>query len=716
MAVEKISHVVRLAAALTLCAVLSHAAALSVPWSPAQGVTDAQGNLYVVGYVTSNSVPVTPGAFQTQFHSATCSYIDVSAGGVTTEQPVACRHLYAAKLSPDGSTVLWATYIEGSQDDINGPYTVDAAGHLFISGTTSSPDFPVTGALSGLPPPSSITSPCFFLLELAADGSQLIFSHTFGPQDGIFTISAVVLDSQGGLYVAGDADGTVFPTTPSAYMHDHSPASTDVFVFKLDIASDSIVYSTLFGGSGEEVLVGFTIDSADNLYFSGYTVSTDLPVTPGSYQAPGPLINIFVAKLSSGGSSLVFSSIFAGSRATYLGPITTDVQGNVYIAGADCCGVLEATPGAFQSAASGGISYAAKFDATTGALIFLTYLADGNASGSNEGFIAAASDGSVWISQATEGIGFNRPLIMSPDALNPCGPSGTYVKHISADGTEQLYGTFLANIVGLSGNGTVRTYNPVSGFQTIDLTAPQPPQVTCIVNAASFTGQAIAPGEIITIFGPDIGPDQPQSYQLTSSGTVSTSLGGLQVLIGGLPAPILYASKNQINAVVPFAAPTQGSVTVAVDFAGVSIAPVITTAVASAPGIFSVNGTGTGQGAIFNADGSLNTPANPAAPGSFVSIYVTGLGPMSPLPVDGSIPQTPYAKPTLPIQVFGSVGGGNFDVEYAGDAPGMVEGIQQIKIALPAGGSNASVTSYQVDILAGTNSNPASNQMLVSFN
>jgi uncharacterized protein (TIGR03437 family) len=724
-----------LMAVFVTCAVTASGASLPSPWSPAQGVRDAQGNLYVAGSVANNSIPVTAGAFQTNFNSAICGYIGVSVNGTTTEEPVACQHLFAAKLSPDGSTILLATYIEGSQSETTTSYVVDQAGHLFISGSTDSPDFPVTGTLSILPPPGSSGNNSF-VLELAADGSQLVFSHKFGVSlgEGIYgSIGSIGLDGQGGFYVAGVADGTAFPTTPGAFMHDHNPASTDVFVFKLDIASDSIVYSTLFGGSDEEELASFAVDTAGNIYVAGYTLSQDLPVTSGSYQVPGPLINIFVAKLNPSGSSLVFSSLFAGSSDTYLGPMGVDAGGSVYIGGADSLGVLQTSPGAFQSPTtnhplgvtsdvSGGQGYVAKFDSATGARVFLTYLADGGAN--FEGLIAPAADGSVWISLQTAGPGLSRPLIMSPDALAPCVPGGLigaagtypYVKHISADGTQQLYGTFLSGIASLSGDGTVQVYNPTSGFQTIDLTAPQPPHLTCVANAATFLGQGIAPGEAVTIFGPGIGPDQPESYQLTSAGTVSTNLGGLQVEIGGLAAPILYASNNQINAIVPFGAPTEGSVSVVVTSPGESIASLTTTAISSNPGIFTADGSGTGGQAAFNADGSLNSQDNPAAAGSFVTIYATGLGPMSPTPVDGSIPQAPTSQATLPVQVYGTYNYPilQFNVQYAGDVVGAVEGIRRINIAIPDGGSTAAISDW-FTLSVGQTSTPISNQVSVYF-
>jgi uncharacterized protein (TIGR03437 family) len=160
------------------------------------------------------------------------------------------------------------------------------------------------------------------------------------------------------------------------------------------------------------------------------------------------------------------------------------------------------------------------------------------------------------------------------------------------------------------------------------------------VNAASF-GQPdyVAPGEIISITGLSIGPAQPISYSLVS-GVVSSNLSGLQVLIDGLTMPILYASANQINVIVPWGLmqKTGGDlesypVSLEVDNPALNGALTTTvTPVSSQPGIFESGG----NGLILNQDSTLNGTANPAKQGSTISLFVTGLGPLSEIPPDGS--------------------------------------------------------------------------------
>ena len=268
-------------------------------------------NVYVVGTVSSDVVPVTPGAFQTKFNKETCGYVQVGSQGTP------CPHGFAAKISADGSRLLYATYLEGSQDDLTTPVGVDASGNLFILANSTSPDFPTTGSMAGLPPTNSDAH--FFILELSQDGSSLLFSDEFNfPGDpGVSSITTTLLRSDGKLIFGGTTDGTAFPTTPEAYLHARPNVSLDGFVFEWDPLTNSIVHSTLIGGSNQDLLTSLTQDTAGNVYVTGYTVSTDFPLTPGAFYSPSTdtLVGVydFVAKLDANLSTLDFSLLFGGS-------------------------------------------------------------------------------------------------------------------------------------------------------------------------------------------------------------------------------------------------------------------------------------------------------------------------------------------------------------------------------------------------------------------
>ncbi len=426
--------------ALLLIACFPAIAAEPIWMTAASGVVqDGQGNVYVVGSINYDAVPVTPGAFQTTFNTQPCGYVQNDFG--FTGVPIACNHGYAVKISADGSTILYATYIEGSQDDDTVPVGVDSSGNLLILAPFGSSDFPSTGSIAGLPPTANGVPS--YILKLSADGSSVLFSDAFG-FPGLFQRSgpsAALLMADGKVVVAGTADGAAFPTTPGAYLSARPNANLDAFVFEWDPQTNTIVHSTLIGGSNQDLLTTLTTDAAGNFYVAGYTVSTDFPLTPGAFYSPGTdsqgLLD-FVAKLDPNLSALDFSLLFGGSYHPIPDAVAVDSAGNVYVDGWGSED-LPVSPGAFETSYSGG--FLAKFNGKNGARIYFTYLGDGDTG--VPGSLAPASDGTIWVAGGDAYAG----IVTTPDALEPAPSSPllatAYLKHISADGTQQLYGTYL---------------------------------------------------------------------------------------------------------------------------------------------------------------------------------------------------------------------------------------------------------------------------------
>ena len=203
-----------------------------------------------------------------------------------------------------------------------------------------------------------------------------------------------------------------------------------------------------------------------------------------------------------------------------------------------------------------------------------------------------------------------------------------------------------------------------------------------VTNAASFTGTtSVAPGEIITIFGTGIGPTSLTTLQLDSTGRVSTSLASTRVLFDGIPSPLIYASASQVSAIVPYALAGRTTTKVLVEYLGRASDPLALAVEDSVPGIFSVDSSGKGQGAILNEDFGVNSPTNPAIGGSIVSTYATGEGQTDPDGIDGNVTGTVLPKPRLPISV--KIGGISANVLYAGAAPGAVAGVFQVNVKIP---------------------------------
>jgi len=211
---------------------------------------------------------------------------------------------------------------------------------------------------------------------------------------------------------------------------------------------------------------------------------------------------------------------------------------------------------------------------------------------------------------------------------------------------------------------------------------PDVPGIASVVDSASYAGGVVAPGELITVFGNSMGPTAPASASVVG-GKLPFTLGGVQVTFNGQPAPLLYGSAGQINAVAPFELAGQSTVQVAVTQVNGQSLTTTVQVVASNASIFASNGTGTGQGAILNADLSRNSASNPAPLGSVVALFATGLGATNPASVDGVV--TSVVNPPLMAQpVTVTIGGQSATVLYQGAAPGLVAGVSQINVQIPS--------------------------------
>ncbi len=219
-------------------------------------------------------------------------------------------------------------------------------------------------------------------------------------------------------------------------------------------------------------------------------------------------------------------------------------------------------------------------------------------------------------------------------------------------------------------------------FPPPDGGGPNSPSIAMVVNAASYS-PAVSPGELVAVFGSNLGPSAPVSLQLDASGSVDTTIGDTQVLFDGLASPLIFASDSQVNAVVPFGV-TASTTEVQVQYQGQASQSLPMIVVPAAIGIFSLNSSGVGQAFARNQDGSLNSPSNPAAPGSVVTFLATGVGQLSPTGVDGAVVSADnLPRPALPVRAM--IGGQPAEVQYAGGAPGVVEGVIQVNLRITAG-------------------------------
>jgi uncharacterized protein (TIGR03437 family) len=205
-----------------------------------------------------------------------------------------------------------------------------------------------------------------------------------------------------------------------------------------------------------------------------------------------------------------------------------------------------------------------------------------------------------------------------------------------------------------------------------------------VVNGASFTGAALAPGSIASAFGTSL----TASTASAAAVPLPNTLAGAQLLVNGSVVPLFYASATQVNFQVPFIA--AGSATFQVVSAGLTGSTVTANIAATAPGIFTVNSSGSGQGAVLNQDFSRNSASQPAAQGSVIQIYCTGLGAVNGNLVAGSpgLSTAPYNTTVVTPTV--TIGGVNAVVQFSAVAPGFV-GLYQVNAQVPSGETGGAV-------------------------
>jgi uncharacterized protein (TIGR03437 family) len=292
----------------------------------------------------------------------------------------------------------------------------------------------------------------------------------------------------------------------------------------------------------------------------------------------------------------------------------------------------------------------------------------------NVAIASTTSDGNAWLSTSLSAATTPSNVTVN---VNPAGlPAGVY------------FGT-------VSITPTVLGASPQTVSVNLVITGSGHPVISSVVNTASYLrGAPVSPGEIVAIFGSGLGPKTLASYTLTSNGTIPTTVAATQVTFDGIPAPILYASDGQTGVQIPYGIGSTSTV-VSVVYQGIAPTATVTLPVAiGAPGIFTVNQSGTGEAAVANQDGTVNSAANPAAKGSVISLFATGEGQTYPKSVEGTITPVngPYPPPVEPVAV--SIGGVGTQVKFVGEAPASITGLLQVNVQVPANipsGANAVV-------------------------
>lgn len=406
------------------------------------------GSAYVTGTTGSPDFPTTVGSFQ--------------ASGPGND-------VFVAKLSPNGSDVVYATYLGGTNGtaDQGAGIAVDASGSAYVTGLTNSDDFPITSGTSG---------GNLFVTKFDPTGSHLVYSRRLATTD---TSIGIAVGADGSAYVTGKTFDNYpgFPVTPGAFQRfcGYGPEvvapptnpgcsfangrpNTDAFVLKLDPAGTSIVYATFLGGISPDVGTGIAVDAAGQAYVTGLTTSRNFPTTPGAFQAVTASavdvepIDVFVTKLSADGSTAIFSTYLSTSAPDTPGAIAAGADGSAYVTGYSQSENFPTTAGAYQPTLetlrpwsfAPTPAFVTKFT-PGGALAYSTLLAG---LGFNQGVGIAVDDGGrAYVVGATDAHNFPTTFDATQPSLGVPYPGGgstdAFVSVLSASGGALVFSTYL---------------------------------------------------------------------------------------------------------------------------------------------------------------------------------------------------------------------------------------------------------------------------------
>ncbi len=319
-------------------------------------VNPSTGFAYVAGGTASSNFPTTGTAFQKTF------------GGGDTDA-------FVFELSSSGGTLIYSTYLGGSGDDYAYGIALDSNGNTYIVGLTGSSNFPIAPQPGALQSTLAGTSNGF-VTELNPAGSSVVYSTFLGGGTGDFAL-AVALDSTGNAYVTGEAANSTFPVHNPFQKNCGSCTGgmTNAFVSVIQSGGTAFVYSTFLGGSSSDQGQAIAVDSSQDAYVTGVTLSTDFPTTKSAAQrAYGGNQDAFVTALNPSGSGLVYSTYLGGSANDAGGGIAVDGNKNVYVTGQTGSSNFPLANATQPSIGGGNDAFVTEINPTGSQFVFSTFL------------------------------------------------------------------------------------------------------------------------------------------------------------------------------------------------------------------------------------------------------------------------------------------------------------------------------------------------------
>ncbi|MCU1343433.1 MAG: uncharacterized protein JWN92_2856 [Candidatus Acidoferrum typicum] len=496
---------------------------------------------------------------------------------------------FVAKISADGSTLLYSTFLGGRFDDVANGIAVDAAGDAYVTGTTHSFDFPVT--FDSFNPVCGGDGKCgaswntgglivsnAFVTKLNPAGSEILYSGFLGEYEHVRGL-AIAVDQNEAAYVTGDGEANFTPTVtitapatgppdcPRTNTIPFGGGTTDAFVTKISATGTTIEYSTYLGGISDDSGPGISVDNAGNAFVVGVTHSADFPVTPGAAQTNyGGAGDAFVTEVNTNlPQTLGYSTFIGGAELDHANGVALDANGNVYVAGGAISNNLFPSAAGFAKLNSGnGDAFAAKLNPAvpgTAGVIYFTYL--GGSKADSAAGIAVDGSGNAYVTGSTVSaaatpsdplaIGF--PII-ADTAFQPTyggGNADAFVTELNPTGTTLVYSSYLGG-TNTEGAGGIAVDTAGSAYVTGQTCSPDFPVSNALQKASAGNcdayiskvtiqhGLAVNPGSLVFLAQNQGTTSAPQTLTITNGDTPVTIT---SIVISG-PQSGDYAVTNNI--------------------------------------------------------------------------------------------------------------------------------------------------------------------------
>ncbi|HEY1660625.1 MAG TPA: SBBP repeat-containing protein [Candidatus Sulfotelmatobacter sp.] len=587
----------------------------------ASGVAvDSSGNVYISGTTDSTDFPL----------------------AIFGSLPAGNSHVFVAKLDSTGSTLLYADYLGGNTDDYGYGLAVDGSGEVYLTGSTTSSDFPMVNAYNPTYPGGTNA----FVTKLSSDGSILLYSTYFGG-NGSDLPATIAVDSSGNMLIAGSTTSTNLPTVDAyqstASANQGGQFGTYGFVTKFSPDGSELVYSTYFAGSSNvsytcgvstcwpqpySAIASMAVDSSGNAFVGGSTTTYNFPTTANVYETSSYALQNglagFLGKFSSSGE-LVYSTYLdeTSGIVTTINAVAVDASGSAYVTGgafSDGSFPLSSTsicdPSVYSQLC--GFGFVTKFNATASSLLYSTFLGPNNLStpvaialdASNNAYVAGSTNDTSFSSEngieafSTEGSQYQAGI--DYDVL---------LAEIDSQASSELFASYL----GGSGNNVVASIAldadaniyVAGSTDSIDFPISQGSYQEVVGgNTDSFIVK-IAPTDAAAVSVTPFSLD----YEVQSLGTSTAqtvllrNMGSTALNITSIAASPDFTQTNNCGSSVPAAGTCTLSVTFTPRVVGADSGSVsIVDDAAGSPHVINLSGTGTGP-AVTLAPASLTFAA-----------------------------------------------------------------------------------------------------------